>query len=898
MRHRLSVSSWCLLSLALVLPAKAGVPPYSLWSTYLAGSSQETALAVAVACDGNVLVGGRTSSFDFLSGAGLEPIELQGANDAIVVKLSPDGSEILAVFSIGGSGDDGVWDLKAAEDGHVYILGDVSPGAVLPERACPDGVAVRGLHDIFVAHLDAELQVIAFQLIGGTGDDLATDLDVTPDGIASLLGSTTSRDLETTAGAFQQTFQGGDTDYLVARVDLKPDRACEERLVYVSYLGSSATEDTVGTHTNAGLVSDANGLVTIAGVTWGPQLYPRTHVLPGVNLGAGDVTVTQLLCDPALDPAEQIRYSIVLGGTAEEKPKWVGVTSEGNIQVVGWTWSSNFPVTEATPHHGQNDIFITEIDPTAPAGEQLIISGLIGGSSYDPPTDCIARPNGSILIGGIIGGGTDFPVTPGALAGFTGADQAFLVEWRRDLDATPAGRLRYASALSSGAWCDWLLCDRVWDLALAPDGTVVACGVVSGPLATDTSNGVQPQRAGGADMFVVALDLRIPDARYSPSVAGGSAPLEVCFDASGSDTPEGTAIVNYIWDFGDGESTETQEATVCHVYSEPGRYSPALTVMNDLGLGATAQDSSSIAVSCTPGDVAPWVSADIGNVQLQGASAWVHPDDRPCLSICAAGSSLGGAADAFHFVHRAVAGGERYCLTATVVDLDAEEQTAGAGVMFRESTDEGARLAAVVVRSLPGRVYLYYREEEGRLRAKTGPTVDELPVTVRIERLDEEVVGYARIGGEGEEWVEVGRVAMAPFAGPDGMLAGIAATAGLTAQTSFRAMRATVCDVSLTPGICPSTSGPLFRRGDTNADGTINISDPVFMLLALFADGPAPSCLETADINDNGTVDLGDAVYGLNYLFASGEAPPPPLSACGADPTPDSIGCDRYDPCP
>ncbi|MBN1422851.1 MAG: dockerin type I repeat-containing protein [Planctomycetes bacterium] len=88
-----------------------------------------------------------------------------------------------------------------------------------------------------------------------------------------------------------------------------------------------------------------------------------------------------------------------------------------------------------------------------------------------------------------------------------------------------------------------------------------------------------------------------------------------------------------------------------------------------------------------------------------------------------------------------------------------------------------------------------------------------------------------------------------------------------------------------------------FQRGDTNADGVMNISDPVFGLRYLLSDGPEPSCLRTADVNDDGQIDLGDAIFGLNYLFASGAAPPFPLMECGLDSTADSLTCEEYAPC-
>jgi hypothetical protein len=95
----------------------------------------------------------------------------------------------------------------------------------------------------------------------------------------------------------------------------------------------------------------------------------------------------------------------------------------------------------------------------------------------------------------------------------------------------------------------------------------------------------------------------------------------------------------------------------------------------------------------------------------------------------------------------------------------------------------------------------------------------------------------------------------------------------------------------------PGEAGGLFRRGDANADGRLDIADAVFSLDYQFRGGSAPRCLKTADADDDGDIDLGDPVRTLNYIFLAGSAPMPPFPGCGADPTTDLLACDAYPPC-
>ena len=97
---------------------------------------------------------------------------------------------------------------------------------------------------------------------------------------------------------------------------------------------------------------------------------------------------------------------------------------------------------------------------------------------------------------------------------------------------------------------------------------------------------------------------------------------------------------------------------------------------------------------------------------------------------------------------------------------------------------------------------------------------------------------------------------------------------------------------------------PMFTRGDTNADGGVNIADAIFLLGNLFPSGGPPSvlvCLDAADGNNDGGVNIADAISILNSLFGAPVTPlPAPSASCGtaADaPTQTGIGC-AQDTCP
>ena len=114
-----------------------------------------------------------------------------------------------------------------------------------------------------------------------------------------------------------------------------------------------------------------------------------------------------------------------------------------------------------------------------------------------------------------------------------------------------------------------------------------------------------------------------------------------------------------------------------------------------------------------------------------------------------------------------------------------------------------------------------------------------------------------------------------------------------------RITRVSILLVTLTLG--SRLGGMDFSRGDVNSDGGVNIADPIFLLSYMFANGPAPSCMDAADVNDDGTINISDAVFGLSFLKPGPGGftlPPPPYQFCGVDPTADNLDCANFPPCP
>ncbi len=88
-----------------------------------------------------------------------------------------------------------------------------------------------------------------------------------------------------------------------------------------------------------------------------------------------------------------------------------------------------------------------------------------------------------------------------------------------------------------------------------------------------------------------------------------------------------------------------------------------------------------------------------------------------------------------------------------------------------------------------------------------------------------------------------------------------------------------------------------FTRGDCNADGKLDVTDPVVNLGFQFIGTFDPPCRDALDFNDNGVIDITDPIANLTHQFVGGPPPALPGKVCGVDPTDDDLGCGSFAEC-
>jgi hypothetical protein len=187
-----------------------------VYSTYLGGTANDVAEAIALDPDGRALVTGNATSADFPVTAGAFQKTLRGGNDVFVTKFQLGGGGLFYSTFLGGSGSEGGSSIAVDSLGRAYVAGDTS-STDFPVLS-PIQAHLGGAQDAFVTKLSATGNALFFSTyLGGTADDVANSIRLDSNGNAFVGGATESTNFPTTPGAFSRTKKQS-TDGWVAKI--------------------------------------------------------------------------------------------------------------------------------------------------------------------------------------------------------------------------------------------------------------------------------------------------------------------------------------------------------------------------------------------------------------------------------------------------------------------------------------------------------------------------------------------------------------------------------------------------------------------------------------------------------------------------------------------------------
>jgi hypothetical protein len=415
-----------------------------VYSTYLGGTGNTQATALAVDSSGDVYVTGHTFATNFPTTSGAyQTASVAGAGGytAFVTKLNSAGTSLVYSTYLGGSGNgNGAGETTNAlaldSSGDVYVAGytdsanfPVTPGVF----QTTNGAVANSASNAFVTKLAPAGNTLVFStLLGGGGQydggDVAWALALDSSDNVYVTGSAGSSNFPTTTGAYLTSNPASVNSQTAAFVSKL--NSTGTALIYSTYLSGSKNSGGYGIAVNAA----GNAYVT------GSAMYTDFPVTTGAYQTANNATAlaaSNAFVTEVNSTGTGLVYSTWLGGSgmAVNAAAHVGDTASalsldasGNAYVTGVAYSSNFPVTSGAVQttnkaagNKASNAFVTELNP---AGTALVYSAYLGGTGYpfglngyyhgDVAAALALDSSGNVYIAGAAYS-SNFPVTSGAI---------------------------------------------------------------------------------------------------------------------------------------------------------------------------------------------------------------------------------------------------------------------------------------------------------------------------------------------------------------------------------------------------------------------------------------------------------------------------------------------------
>ncbi|MBT8197885.1 MAG: SBBP repeat-containing protein, partial [Acidimicrobiia bacterium] len=372
--------------------------------------------------------------------------------------------------------------------GNVFVAGDSSGGSYPISGGAPDTTSVA--QEAIVTKLNPTATAIIWSTyLGGDASDAAESLDIASDGSVYVAGQTWSSNFPMIGGGYDTTFDGGSEAFIV-RLNSTGTAILSE--TFLGGTNTSFSDDEIND-----LMLDGSDRVYVVGHTRDND-FPTTGGVFQGGYGGGmyDAFVSRL--DPTL---ASLQLSTFAGGSGIDLFETMELTSTGVVFAAGGGGSTDFPITPATAYQttnpsGQSGKIIA-INPTFTS---VLYGSYLGGTGTD-------RLFGSAMVSDtefvVVGDASsqDVPTRnayqPGPGDGSSFTDDGIIAK----IDITGSGPTSAPFVTYLGGVSD----DQIYDVDLAPDGSLVFVGVTDSFGLPTTPDAIQASHQGVDDILVGAM---------------------------------------------------------------------------------------------------------------------------------------------------------------------------------------------------------------------------------------------------------------------------------------------------------------------------------------------------------------------------------------------------------
>jgi len=219
-----------------------------LFSTYVGGGQIDQGRSIRVDSSGNAYVVGYTNSTDFPTQSAYDSTYNGGSYDVFAFKLAVDGASLSYSTFVGGMSSDMAYSLAIDSSNNIYVTGTTASSDFPVVNAFSD--TNNGSGDCFVFKLGSTGSSLLYStFVGGSDYEYGWSIEVDTNGMAIVVGSTSSTDFPT-VNAYDSIYNGGHRDCILFTLSSTGDS-----IPFSSFIGGSE-----GDYAYSVAIDDSNGI--------------------------------------------------------------------------------------------------------------------------------------------------------------------------------------------------------------------------------------------------------------------------------------------------------------------------------------------------------------------------------------------------------------------------------------------------------------------------------------------------------------------------------------------------------------------------------------------------------------------------------------------------------------
>lgn len=553
------------------------IDPVLVFSTFSGSTASTFGFSATYDLSGNLYAGGECFGTGWPVTTGAFQL-VYGTNvDAGINKYSSDGTTLLYSTYYGGNGSDLPNNMMVNANEELVICGSTTSTNLPVSIGCYDNILNNA--DIYIARFSTSGAVLkAATYLGGTGTEAFNttalspnygdanrgEVFTAPNGDIYIASSSTSADFPVTTGA-AQTILGGMQDGVICKLDSNLTT-----LLYSTFLGGTDNDAAFS------LVLNSTNEIVVCGGTASTNFPTTTGSLHATAPGGTDGFVS------IINTATGLAHSSYLGTADYDHAFKVQIDPSDNIFVMGQTSSSSpYPVSPGVFSVTGGNIFIHKLNPTLTTS---LISTRMGNTINGfVPTAFMHDVCGNTYLSGF-SAASNSPLSPGAYQTTPGSF------W---LGALGPGftNLLYGTFFGpNGTHVDG------GTSRFDPQGIIYHSACTADPSFPTSSTAVHPIKlTGGFDIasYKFNMDVGVVLAGFG---LANNANDTGCADYYLQFNNQCIGATNYLWDFGDGDTSTL--AAPSHTFAE-GAHTIKLIASRETGCNLADTASMNIYVKHT-----------------------------------------------------------------------------------------------------------------------------------------------------------------------------------------------------------------------------------------------------------------------------------------------------------